>query len=219
MKSILVIGLGRFGINAINKLKELGHQVMAVDTKEDSVNAVLPYVTDAIIGNAANPQFLATLGIKNFDLCIVAIGDSFQNSLQVTSLLKEMGASYVVSRASNDVHAKFLLRNGADQIIYPEKQLAEWTAIRYSSDHIFDYMELDPTCAIFEIEPPQNWVGKSIATLNIRRKFNLNIVGIKVDGRLMIEIDPDTELHASDRLLVAGSIKSIKKCFKQEKKL
>ena len=214
MKSILVIGLGRFGINTINKLNELGHQIMAIDAKEEKVNAVLPYVTDALIGNAANEQFLQTLGIDHFDLCIVAIGDSFQNSLQVTSLLKEMGAPYVVSRASSDVHAKFLLRNGADQIIYPEKQLAEWTAIRYSSDHIFDYIELDSSCAIFEIEPPENWVGKSIAELNIRRKYNLNIVGIKIGGRVMIEINPDMQLHKEDRVLVAGSIKSIKKCFK-----
>ena len=142
MKSILVIGLGRFGINTISKLNELGHQIMAIDANEEKVNAVLPYVTDALIGNAANEQFLQTLGINHYDLCIVAIGDNFQNSLQITSLLKEMGAPYVVSRASSDVHAKFLLRNGADQIIYPEKQLAEWTAIRYSSDHIFDYIEL-----------------------------------------------------------------------------
>ncbi|MBO5561311.1 MAG: TrkA family potassium uptake protein [Firmicutes bacterium] len=214
MKSILVIGLGRFGINTINKLNELGHQIMAIDTNEEKVNAVLPYVTDALIGNAANEQFLQTLGINHYDLCIVAIGDNFQNSLQITSLLKEMGAPYVVSRASSDVHAKFLLRNGADQIIYPEKQLAEWTAIRYSSDHIFDYIELDASCAIFEIEPPENWVGKSIAELNIRRKYNLNIVGIKIGGRVMIEINPDMQLHKEDRVLVAGSIKSIKKCFK-----
>ncbi len=214
MKSILVIGLGRFGINTINKLNELGHQIMAIDEKEEKVNAVLPYVTDALIGNAANEQFLQTLGIDHFDLCIVAIGDNFQNSLQVTSLLKEMGAPYVVSRASSDVHAKFLLRNGADQIIYPEKQLAEWTAIRYSSDHIFDYIELDESCAIFEIEPPENWVGRTIAELNIRRKYNLNIVGIKIGGRVMIEINPDMQLHKEDRVLVAGSIKSIKKCFK-----
>ena len=214
MKSVLVVGLGRFGVNTIKKLYELGHQVMAVDEKEDNVNAVLPYVTDALIGNAANTQFLQNIGIKNFDLCIVAIGDDFQNSLQVTSLLKELGAAFVVSRASSKVHAKFLLRNGADQIIYPEKQLAEWTAIRYSSDHIFDYIELDSSCAIFEIEPPENWVGKSIIELDIRRKYNLNIVGIRIDGRVMIEINPDMQLKANDRLLVAGSIKSIKKCFK-----
>ena len=125
-----------------------------------------------------------------------------------------MGAAFVVSRASSNVHAKFLLRNGADQIIYPEKQLAEWTAIRYSSDHIFDYIELDNSCAIFEIEPPESWVGKSISELDIRRRYNLNIVGIKANGHVIIEINPDMQLKSNDRLLVAGSIKSIKKCFK-----
>ena len=214
MKSVLLIGLGRFGRNTAKKLNELGHQVMAIDDKEENVNAVLPYVTNALIGNAANESFLKTLGINTYDLCIVAIGDNFQNSLQATSLLKDLGAAYVVSRASSNVHAKFLHRNGADAVIYPEKQLAEWTAIRYSSDHIFDYIELDPSCAIFEIEPPDSWIGKTIAELDIRRKHGLNIVGIRLGGKVVIEIDPDMQLKSGDRMLVAGSIKSIKKCFK-----
>ena len=214
MKSVLLIGLGRFGRNTAKKLYELGHQVMAVDEREENVNAVLPYVTNAVIGDATKENFLKTLGVNNFDLCIVAIGDDFQNSLQTTSLLKDMGANYVVSRASSSVHAKFLQRNGADSVIYPEKQLAEWAAIRYSSDHIFDYIELDPSCAIFEIEPPDSWVGRTIAELDIRRKHGLNIVGIRLDGRVFIEINPDMQLKKDDRILVAGSIKSIKKCFK-----
>ena len=129
MKSILIIGLGRFGRHIAMKLDELHHHVMAV--------------TNAQIGDATNEDFLSSLGVGNFDVCIVAIGDNFQNSLEVTSLLKELGAKMVVSRAARDVHAKFLLRNGADEIVYPERQLADWVAIRYSADHIFDYIELD----------------------------------------------------------------------------
>ena len=123
MKSILLVGLGRFGRHIAEKLNALNHQVMAVDRREGRVDAILPFVTNAQIGDSTNPDFLTSLGIRNFDFCIVAIGDDFQSSLETTSLLKELGAKLVVSRAASDVHAKFLLRNGADEIIYPEKQL------------------------------------------------------------------------------------------------
>jgi len=122
MKSILLIGLGRFGRHIAIKLDELHHQVMAVDKEETRVDAVLPFVTNAQIGDATNEDFLSSLGVGNFDVCMVAIGDNFQNSLEVTSLLKELGARMVVSRAARDVHAKFLLRNGADEIVYPESK-------------------------------------------------------------------------------------------------
>ena len=160
MKSILLIGLGRFGKNIALKLHELGHEVMAVDKKEERVEEVLPYVTNAQIGDSMNELFLQSLGVDNYDVCIVAIGNDFQSSLETTSLLKELGAKKVVSRAARDVQAKFLLRNGADEIVYPEKQLAAWTAIRYSSDHIFDYIELAGDYAIFEIEIPFSWIGR-----------------------------------------------------------
>ena len=143
MKSILLVGVGRYGRHVAEKLNELGHEVMAVDRKEDRIQAVIPFVTSALIGDTTNPDFLETLGVDNFDVCIVGVGNDFQSSLETTSLLKEMGAKFVVSRASRDVHAKFLLKNGADEVVYPEKQLAGWTAIRYSADHILDYIELD----------------------------------------------------------------------------
>ena len=154
MKSILLIGLGRFGKNIAIHLNKLGHQVMAVDDEEERVENVLPYVTNAQIGDSTNKDFLESLGIRNFDVCIVAIGNDFQSSLETTSLLKELGARLVVSRASTDVHEKFLLRNGADDVVYPEKQIARWTAIRYSADHILDYIELDEGHAMFEIPVP-----------------------------------------------------------------
>ena len=159
MKSVLLIGLGRFGKYIAMKLDELHHQVLAVDLKEERVNEVLPYVTSAQIGDGTNEDFLASLGVGNFDVCIVAIGDDFQSSLETTSLLKELGAKMVVSRAARDVHAKFLLRNGADEIVYPEKQMALWTAMRYSSDHILDYIELDEEHAVVEITVPAEWQG------------------------------------------------------------
>lgn len=214
MKSILLIGLGRFGRHVAEKLYELDHQVMAVDKQEDRVEAVMSYVTNAQIGDSTNMEFLETLGVSNFDVCIVAIASDFQSSLETTAYLKDLGAKMVVSRASRDVHARFLLRNGADEIVYPEKQVANWTAIRYSSEHIFDYVQLSDTHAIFEIEMPQNWVGKTIGQVDIRKKFNINIMALKRDGKLDMAIRPDTMLTSDATMLVLGESRDIQKCFK-----
>ena len=146
--------------------------------------------------------------------CIVTIGGSFQNSLETTSLLKELGAKCVVSRAERDVHAKFLLRNGADHVIYPEKQVAEWAAIRYTADHIFDYMEIDGQHAIFEVEVPHEWIGKSVGELNIRRKYGINILGIKHSGKTDVSITPDTVLSGEITILALGEYKALQKCFR-----
>ena len=213
MKSILLIGLGRFGRHIAMKLDELHHQVMAVDKEETRVDAVLPFVTNAQIGDATNEDFLSSLGVGNFDVCIVAIGDNFQNSLEVTSLLKELGARMVVSRAARDVHAKFLLRNGADEIVYPERQLADWVAIRYSADHILDYIELDEEHAIFEISIPEEWIGKTIGQLDIRKKYNVNIMALKTNDIMNLKISSDTQLSKDSTMFVLGETKHIQKCF------
>ena len=213
MKSILLIGLGRFGRHIAIKLDELHHQVMAVDKEDTRVDAVLPFVTNAQIGDATNEDFLSSLGVGNFDVCIVAIGDNFQSSLEVTCLLKELGARMVVSRAARDVHAKFLLRNGADEIVYPERQLADWAAIRYSADHILDYIELDEEHAIFEISVPEEWIGKTIGQLDIRKKYNINIMALKTNDIMSLEISSDTLLLKDSTMLVLGETKHIQKCF------
>ena len=174
MKSILLIGLGRFGRHIAEELNKLGHEVMAVDENEDRVNAVLSIVTNAQIGDSTNAEFLEALGVRNFDVCIVAISGNFQSSLETTSLLKELGAKMVVSRAERDVQAKFLLRNGADEVLYPEKQLAKWAAIRYTANHIFSYIELDEQHAIIEVAVPEDWQGRSIGELDIRRKNGIS---------------------------------------------
>lgn len=213
MKSILLIGLGRFGRHIAIKLDELNHQVMAVDNNESRVEAVLPYVRNAQIGDATNEDFIRSLGVRNFDVCIVAIGDNFQSSLETTSLLKELGAKMVVSRAARDVHAKFLLRNGADEVVYPEKQLASWTAIRYSADHIFDYVEIDEEHGIFEISIPDAWIGKTVGELDIRKKYNVNIMALRCNGVLDMNIASETLLGDDQTMLVLGNIKNIQKQF------
>lgn len=214
MKNILLIGLGHFGKHIAMELNQLGHEVMAIDDNEEKVNDVLPYVTNAQIGDSTDPDFLKSLGIRNFDVCIVTMSGNFQNSLETTSLLKELGAELVVSAAKRDVQEKFLLRNGADRVVYPEKQMAKWTAIRYTSDHILDYIEVDDSYAIFEVQVPDNWIGKSIGRIDIRKKYNINILALKEYGKLNMAITPDTVLSSNITLLVLGDYKSLQKCFK-----
>ncbi|MDY3281711.1 potassium channel family protein [Dysosmobacter sp.] len=214
MKSILLIGLGRFGKHVAMKLNALNHQVMAVDSDEERVNAVLPYVTNAQIGDSTSEEFLSSLGIRNFDACIVAIGDSFQDSLETASLLKELGARYVFARAATDVQEKFLLRNGADEVVYPEKQLAAWTAIRCSSNHILDYVELNEDYSIYELSVPEEWQGKSLMQLDLRKKYGINVLSVRENGALNMEVTPETVLTADKTVLVLGRYKSIQKCFR-----
>mgnify|MGYP002797886973 FL=1 len=213
MKNILLIGLGRFGRHIALQLNKLGHEVMAVDINEERVNESLTIVTNAQIGDSTNTEFLRSLGIGNFDVCIVTIGGNFQNSLETTSLLKELGAKLVVSRAERDVQEKFLLRNGADEVIYPEKQVANWAAIRYTADHIRDYIEVDEAHAIFEVEVPEGWVGKSVGELDIRRKYSINIMATKENGKINMAVTPETVLTDKITLLVLGSYKKLQKCF------
>lgn len=214
MKSILLIGLGRFGKHIAIKLGELGHEVMAVDHNEERVNDIMQYVTNARIGDSTNEEFLESLGVRNYDVCIVAIGDDFQSSLETTSLLKEMGAKLVVSRATRDVHEKFLLRNGADRVVYPEKQLGTWTAITYSSDMILDYVDLGEDYAILEVVVPEQWVGKTIVQVDVRKNYNINILATKTNGRLNLALSGDTMLEKGQTMLVLGRLSDIQHCFK-----
>ena len=214
MKSILVIGLGNFGKLIAKQIVELGHEVLAVDINEERVNDALSVVTNAMIGDSTNEAFLHSLGINNFDVCIVTIGSDFQSSLETTSDLKELGGKFVVARANREVQAKFLLRNGADEVVNPEKQMAKWTAIRYSSDHIIDYIKLDDDHDIFEVTIPDAWVGKTVSELDIRRKYGINIMATKQGGKMNLSVLPETVLTADKTLLVLGEHKAIQKCYR-----
>lgn len=213
-KTVLLIGLGRFGLQTAMRLDELKHEVMAIDINEERVNDALPYVTNALIGDTTDEDFLDSLGIDNYDVCIVTIGEDFQNSLETTSILKELGAKFVVSRASTDVHAKFLLKNGADDIIYPAKQIASWTATRYTCDHIFDYLELNEDYSIFEVAVPDDWRGRKVGEIDIRKKYDITILAVKVNNKLSMKISADTVFDTAESILVLGNIKDIQKCFR-----
>ena len=213
MKSVLIIGVGQFGSTIAKRMSELRCEVMAVDTDEERINEVLPYVTVANIGDGTNEEFLRSLGIDNFDLCIVALGSLFQSSLEATSLLKELGAKKVISRATNDIQMKFLLRNGADEVVYPEKQMALRIATRYASDSILDFIQLDSNYSIYELVIPKDWYGKTLSQIDIRKKFNINILTLKRNGEVFIP-SPDTQMQEGDNVFVIGGIKDIQKCFK-----
>ena len=214
MKSILIIGLGRFGKHMAQKFSEQGNDILAVDTDEDRVNAVLPFVTDAQIGDATNEMFVESLGVANFDLCVVAIGDNFQSSLETTSLLKDMGAKFVLSRASRDVHAKFLLRNGADEVVYTEKETAERLAVKYGNDSVFDYIEINEDYSIYEIGVPDSWVGKSILDKKVRTKYNISILATKRGKEIYPLPDPDHVFSETECLMILGRNEDVKRLIK-----
>lgn len=215
MKSILIIGLGRFGRHLCINLSKLGNQVMVVDEKEECLEELLPYVVSAKIGDCTNENVLRSLGIANFDICFVCIGTNFQSSLEITSLVKELGGRYVISKANRDIHAKFLLRNGADEVIYPDRDIAEKLAVRYSANHVFDYIELTDEYSIYEIPPLPEWVNKTIKELSIRNKYHISILGTKDKGDAKLMPQADYIIQAHEHLMVIGKMTDINKILKQ----
>jgi len=217
MKTVLLIGLGRFGRHIARKMNELDMQVMAVDKDEDKVASVVPYVTNAEVGDATDKEYLRSLGVTNFDTCIVAIGDDFLASLETTAYLKELGARKVVSRAARDTQEKFLLRNGADEVVYPEKIIGRWTAIRCSSDSISDYIQLGDDFAVYELAVPQEWIGKTIGEIGVRHKYNLNVIAIKHCTAMTTTPGADYTLAEHEKVLVLGHGADINKLLKIHK--
>lgn len=215
MKSILIIGMGRFGNHLCRKMVELKNQVMIIDTDEEKLKAMMPVVTSAKIGDCTDIEVLKSIGVSNFDLCFVCIGTNFQSSLEITSLLKENGAKYVISKATRDIQAKFLLRNGADEVIYPDRDMAEKTAMRYSADHIFDYIELDEEYSVYEIPVLSKWLGKSIRELNFRVKYNVSILGTKDEhDKMQLMPGADYIFKENEHLMVIGKNEDVNRILK-----
>ena len=214
MKSILIIGLGRFGRHMAKKFSEQNNDVMAIDINEERINNVLSVVTNALIGDATNEQFKETIGVRDFDLCVVAIGDNFQSSLETTALLKDLGAKFVLARASRDVHAKFLLRNGADDVIYTEKETAERLAVKYGSDNIFNYIELNDEYSIYEIAVPSSWLNKSILKVNVRSKYGISILATKQGNNIYPLPKPEHVFTDSESLMILGKNEDVSRFIK-----
>ncbi len=215
MKSVLIIGLGRFGQHLCKKMVELKNEVMIIDVKEENVEALMPIVTNAQIGDCTNVEVLKSIGVNNFDICFVCIGTNFQSSLEITSLLKENGAKYVISKATRDIQAKFLLRNGADEVIYPERDIAEKAAIRYSSSHVFDYIEVDDEYSIYEIPVAAEWVGKTIKEVNFRAKYQVSILGIKKGENTKLLPMADHVFEENAHLMVIGKMEDLERLLKK----
>lgn len=213
-RSFLIIGLGRFGKHMAKSLTRQNNEVLAIDINEDRVNSALKYVTDAQIGDATDPQFIEDLGVNNFEVCIVAIGDNFQSSLESTCLLKEKGAKYVFARANRDIHKKFLLRNGADEVIYAERETAERFAVRFGSAGITDYFKLSDEFAIYEINVPENWIGKNVVEVKVRQKYNVNVLAVKTGNLFDANFGIEHRFTADEKLLVLGTKDTVKKLLK-----
>ena len=211
MKSILIIGLGRFGRHMAKKFSEQNNDVMAIDINEERINNVLSVVTNALIGDATNEQFMETIGVRDFDLCVVAIGDNFQSSLETTALLKDLGAKFILAR---DVHAKFLLRNGADDVIYTEKETAERLAVKYGSDNIFNYIELNDEYSIYEIAVPSSWLNKSILKVNVRSKYGISILATKQGNNIFPLPKPEHVFTDSESLMILGKNEDVSRFIK-----
>ena len=220
MKSILIIGMGRFGHHLAQNFLEHEHDVMIVDEHEEKLEDMVPYATSTRIGDCTKEEVLKSIGIRNFDLVFVCIGTNFQSSLEITSLVKEMGAKRVISKATRDIQAKFLLRNGADEVIYPEKDIAEKWAERYSLDNIFDYIDLPGAFGIYEMPPLKEWVGKSIRESDIAAKYKVSILGIKKPNEEEMRVMPgaDYVIRDTDHLMVMAGNEVAERILEENRK-
>lgn len=204
MKSILIIGMGQFGRHLAFKMLDMKNDVMIVDEDESIIEELAPIMTDAHIGDCTNVAVLQSLGVSNFDICFVTIGDNFQSSLEITSLLKELGAKHVISKANRDIQAKFLLRNGADEVVYPDRDVAERLAVRSSAKNVFDFIELTPEYSIFEIPIMSSWIDYSIEHINVRKKYHISILAIKKGENVMPMPKADYVFLKDDHIIVIG---------------
>ncbi|MCI9036850.1 MAG: TrkA family potassium uptake protein [Oscillospiraceae bacterium] len=210
MKSFLIVGLGSFGHHLCRALAEQKCEVMVADQVSETLEDLLPLVVSAKVGDCTNEEVLRSFDIPSFDACFVCLGDSnILGSLQITSLLKELGAKKVFSKADDDVQAKFLLRNGADEVIYPELEVAVSLAVSESSDSIFDCIRLTADYSIYELQPLPRWVGKSLKELNFRVKCNLTVIAAIRDGVIRPNLSPDYTFREDEHLLVLGRIEDI----------
>lgn len=214
MKSILIIGLGRFGAHLCRDLAELGNDIMIVDTIEERLTDLVPLVTSAKVGDCTNPEVLKNIGVSNFDYVVVAIGTNFQSSLEITYLAKELGAKCVIAKATRDVHAKFLMRNGADSVIYPDQDIAERLAMSLTANHIFDYIELTEEYGVFEIDPLPEWIGKTIRALDFAATYHMSIIGFKDDSQTEILPHPDRVFNENEHLMVLGKRSEVEALMK-----
>jgi trk system potassium uptake protein len=210
-KSYAVFGLGRFGKSVAETLNDMGYEVLVVDKNEDCINAISPNIAHAIVGNAADEHLLNSIGVNNFDVAIVCIGEDIQSSILLTLLLKEKGVKYILAKAQNEKHEKVLYKVGADKVIQPERDMGARTAHSIVSRNIQELFELSPEISIVEIVPPKSWTNKSLSESKIRDKHGISIVAIKKPD--YIDASPRAEyvIKPDDILVIVGSNENIRK--------
>lgn len=209
MKSVLLIGMGMFGQTLGEKLLDMGVEVMIADRNEDVINSLASKYTGALIANCMSADNLQELDIPSYDACVVAIGDDFQSSLEITSILKDLGAKHIVSKASTDIQRKFLFRIGADEVVYPIKDAAEKLAVTLNSKRVYDYFELDADNSVIEIAVPAKWVGRKLIDVDPRGKYGLNILAFKKDKKIISTPTATTVFAADTHMLVFGNTQKI----------
>ena len=215
MKSVLIIGLGRFGSIMAEQLENQGNSVMGVDIREKRADDAVRYLRNIQIGDATEEPFIESLGVSNFDVCVVAVGgENFQTALEVTVLLKDYGAKFIIARANRDVHEKLLLRNGADYVVCADREAAERLAVKYGTKNVFDYIELTEDYGFYEISVPENWVGKTISQVDVRSRYNMNIVATKLGSRIRPTITPEYIFNRNENIMILGTSKDIKKLIR-----
>ncbi|MDE7159049.1 MAG: TrkA family potassium uptake protein [Clostridiales bacterium] len=209
MKSVLLIGMGKFGCTLGEKLLDMGDEVMIVDKNEDVINELAGKYENALIANCMNADNLQSLDIPSFDVCIVTIGDDFQSSLEITSNLKDLGAKWVISKATTEIQRKFLMRVGADEIIYPDRDIAEKLAIKLNATNVINYVDLGAEFSIFEIELPDIWKDKTVMEINPRVKHGMNILTVHRGTETIATLGGDFVFCEGDRLVVFGKTDDI----------
>lgn len=209
MKSILVIGLGRFGYHLAVKMQELGNEVVVVEKDPERAELYSDELPDVQIGDCTNESVLRSLGVNNFDICFVTAGEDFSSSLEITATLKDLGARYVVAKANSERQERFLKRLGADEVVCPEREISEKTAIRFNANKIYDCVTLTSEYSIFEIAVPEKWFGETICKINVRRKYKINIIAIKRNNKLNTTPDADYCFEKGDHMIVIGTSGSV----------
>ena len=210
MKSYIVIGLGKFGSQAARRLCQLNCEVLAMDTNAELVQHVANEVTQAVVADAKDKDVLKTLGAKDFDCAIVAIGDDLSNSVLATMNLKELGVPYVVCKASDETHRQVLMKLGADKVVIPEQEHADRLARNLSSQNVLDYIELSEEYAIIEVPAPRSWQEKTLKELNVRAKLGVNIIAVKQEGKINVSPAADYRIKANDVMVVLGDTTALK---------
>jgi trk system potassium uptake protein TrkA len=213
MESILVIGAGKFGHHIAEYLCDMGNDVMLVDKNEELIEEYADAVTDAQIGDFTIKSNLSALEVKDYDYVFVCVGD-FQDSLVITSYLKELGARHIIGKASSLIHEKFLLQNGADEVVYPERDIAYHMAVEYDNTSIFDYFQLSDDTGIYEISVPDKWAGKSLANINVRKAHGITVIAYKEDDKIISINSPEYVFSKDKHIIVMGKKSDIKKISK-----